>query len=238
LVVGGSPNQEKPKSQPEKEFELEVYNTVSDFDEIVVQFGYVSLFVVAFPLAPLMALINNYLEIRLDAHKLIHLCQRPSPAGAATIGTWADILTIVSFIAVLVNTLMCTFYSHLIDQWTNGDAVYKAFVFIVVERIIMLLKFVISYAVDDIPANIQEHIDREEYLVSVLINGVAEDTEEVQRKKSVIRGYLSSFDFNNIDETFPADHPGSDPANWNKPVPVGKWFGQQPEAAEDAETEK
>ena len=34
-----------------------------------IQFGFVTLFVVAFPLAPAFALINNLIEIRLDANK-------------------------------------------------------------------------------------------------------------------------------------------------------------------------
>ena len=36
----------------------------------VVQYGFVTLFVAAFPLAPLLALINNVFEIRLDAYKV------------------------------------------------------------------------------------------------------------------------------------------------------------------------
>jgi len=38
--------------------------------EILVQFGYVSMFAVAFPLAPVLALLNNLWEARLDLMKL------------------------------------------------------------------------------------------------------------------------------------------------------------------------
>lgn len=37
----------------------------------VIQFSFVTLFVCAFPLAPLLALVNNLIEIRLDAKKFI-----------------------------------------------------------------------------------------------------------------------------------------------------------------------
>ena len=53
----------------------------------VIQFGYASLFVVAFPLAPLLALINNYFEIRVDSFKLLTNAQRPIPRGAQDMGT-------------------------------------------------------------------------------------------------------------------------------------------------------
>jgi hypothetical protein len=37
---------------------------------MLIQFGYVSFFSMTFPLAPLLALINNLLEIRVDAFKV------------------------------------------------------------------------------------------------------------------------------------------------------------------------
>ena len=36
----------------------------AEYLEMVVQFGFITIFVCAFPLAPLLALINNILEIR------------------------------------------------------------------------------------------------------------------------------------------------------------------------------
>lgn len=39
--------------------------------EMVLQFGYVSMFAVAFPLAPLFALLNNLWEIKLDLNMLV-----------------------------------------------------------------------------------------------------------------------------------------------------------------------
>lgn len=44
---------------------------------MVLQFGFVTIFVAAFPLAPLFALINNAFEIRLDAKKMITSLRRP-----------------------------------------------------------------------------------------------------------------------------------------------------------------
>jgi hypothetical protein len=52
----------------------------------VIQFGYASLFVVAFPLAPLLALINNYIEIRVDSFKVLFTSARAIPRGAQDIG--------------------------------------------------------------------------------------------------------------------------------------------------------
>jgi len=44
--------------------------------------------VAAFPLAPLFALLNNVIEIRLDAYKLVTQWKRPVASRAINIGTF------------------------------------------------------------------------------------------------------------------------------------------------------
>lgn len=62
----------------------------------MIQFGYASLFVVSFPLAPLLALLNNYFEIRVDSFKLLHNTSRPVPRKAQDIGAFqADWLIVL-----------------------------------------------------------------------------------------------------------------------------------------------
>lgn len=63
------------------------FDAIGDYGELVIQFGYVTLFVVAFPLAPLLALVSNWVEIRVDAYKILNLCCRTDPDGAQDIGT-------------------------------------------------------------------------------------------------------------------------------------------------------
>lgn len=70
---------------------------------LVIQYGFVTLFVAAFPLAPLFALLNNILEIRLDAYKYVVTYRRPMPARAKDLGVWNNILDAISNIAVLFN---------------------------------------------------------------------------------------------------------------------------------------
>ena len=43
---------------------------LDEYLELAIQYGFITLFVAAFPLAPLFALINNVFEIRLDAIKV------------------------------------------------------------------------------------------------------------------------------------------------------------------------
>jgi hypothetical protein len=52
----------------------------------VIQYGFITIFVAAFPLAPFFALLNNFIEIRLDAYKLVTQLKRPVAGRAETIG--------------------------------------------------------------------------------------------------------------------------------------------------------
>lgn len=51
--------------------------TFDDYLEMFIQFGYVTLFSSAYPLAGLCALLNNLIEVRSDAFKLCFIHQRP-----------------------------------------------------------------------------------------------------------------------------------------------------------------
>lgn len=53
----------------------------------VIQYGFVSLFVASFPLAPAFALLNNVIEIRLDAAKFVTEIRRPDAVRCKDIGS-------------------------------------------------------------------------------------------------------------------------------------------------------
>ena len=68
------------------EADAEEYKVEEDVLEMCVQFGYLSLFGVAWPLVPVGFLLNNWLELRGDFFKLTLECQRPPPIRADSIG--------------------------------------------------------------------------------------------------------------------------------------------------------
>lgn len=88
------------------------------------QFGFVTLFVSAFPLAPLFALLNNILEIRVDAYKYVVTTRLPIPERARDIGIWLPILSMISKTAVLVNVSFI-FKKHLICCFSQLMSAFK-----------------------------------------------------------------------------------------------------------------
>jgi len=57
--------------------EFDRLGLLDEYLELAIQYGFITLFVAAFPLAPLCALINNLFEIRLDARKMLTTKRRP-----------------------------------------------------------------------------------------------------------------------------------------------------------------
>lgn len=74
-----------------------------EYLEMVLQYGFVTIFVAAFPLAPLFALINNVFEMRLDAKKLLTYYRRPVSQRVRNIGVWYRILDSISKLSVITN---------------------------------------------------------------------------------------------------------------------------------------
>ena len=76
-------------SQLFKEYYLtrEVDGTIDDYMELAIQFGYLTLFALAFPLSTLLAFIGLWLEMHTDKLKVLRLVRRPIPLAAKDIGT-------------------------------------------------------------------------------------------------------------------------------------------------------
>uniref|UniRef100_A0AAY4D0S3 Anoctamin n=1 Tax=Denticeps clupeoides TaxID=299321 RepID=A0AAY4D0S3_9TELE len=97
-----------------------------EYLEMVIQFGFVTLFVASFPLAPLLALVNNLFEIRVDAWKMTTQCRRMVPEKAQDIGAWQAILQGVAILAVVTNAAIIAFTSDMIPRlvyyWSTSMA--------------------------------------------------------------------------------------------------------------------
>ncbi|XP_057692974.1 anoctamin-5 isoform X4 [Corythoichthys intestinalis] len=106
-------------SRWEQDNNLLMFGQLQLFDEyleMVIQFGFVSLFVASFPLAPLLALFNNIIEVRVDAWKLTTQFRRPVAAKAHSIGAWGEILSGIAILSVVTNAFIVAFTSDMIPR--------------------------------------------------------------------------------------------------------------------------
>ncbi|XP_053954461.1 anoctamin-5 [Anastrepha ludens] len=103
----------------EQDYHMQDPGRLALFDEyleMVLQYGFVTLFVAAFPLAPLFALLNNVAEIRLDAYKMVTQARRPLAERVEDIGAWYGILRIITYTAVVSNAFVIAYTSDFIPR--------------------------------------------------------------------------------------------------------------------------
>ena len=82
---------------------LEYNSTYEDYLEMYIQFGYVVLFASVAPLAAFAALLNNIIEIRLDAFKLCRIYKRPLAKRAKNTGAWLLAFETLLVMSIITN---------------------------------------------------------------------------------------------------------------------------------------
>ena len=117
LIKDGTSENEYAREQVFAQSVLEEYAGVYlDYSELAIQFGYTTLFAVAFPLAPLLGLLSNVVELRVDALKLCRVHRRVQCASREDIGVWNQVFDTLAVSAVMTNAaLICFIGSQMTD---------------------------------------------------------------------------------------------------------------------------
>ncbi|KAI1130547.1 DUF590-domain-containing protein [Nemania abortiva] len=109
--IQDAPEEHKFLERVRDEAKLDVYDVAVDYREMVVQFGYLSLFSSIWPLTPLSFLINNWFELRSDAMKIAMGSQRPIPWRTDSIGPWLNALGFLSWAGSLISSAIVFLFS-------------------------------------------------------------------------------------------------------------------------------
>ena len=78
----------------------------------MIQFGYLSLFSVVWPIMPVCFFINDWVELRGDIFKLTKECKRPTPQRADSIGPWLDSLGFLAWLGSLTTAAIVYMFSN------------------------------------------------------------------------------------------------------------------------------
>ncbi|EEU40315.1 uncharacterized protein NECHADRAFT_66456 [Fusarium vanettenii 77-13-4] len=104
-----------------EECTLEEYDVSGDYREMVMQFGYVAMFSVAWPLAACCFLVNNWVELRSDALKIAISSRRPIPWRTDSIGPWLTALSFLSWLGSITSSAIVYLCSNS-KNGTQGEA--------------------------------------------------------------------------------------------------------------------
>ncbi|KAI9332878.1 calcium-activated chloride channel-domain-containing protein [Zopfochytrium polystomum] len=154
-------------------------DTLDDWDQqrevnrSVVQFGFVTLFSCAFPLAPLLAFASNSLEIRFGAYRLLTQCQRPFVSRSKGLGAWFEIMIIMARVGAIVNGLIIAFTSayvnkKLFHEFEGETKVVAQILYVVIfEHVVIGLAVLLDRLIPDMPTNLRYSLAREEFLARI-----------------------------------------------------------------------
>ncbi|KAI4127022.1 MAG: hypothetical protein LQ338_003435 [Usnochroma carphineum] len=112
VTIDDHPEEAEFLKRVRNEAELDVYDVATDLREMVVQFGYLSLFSVVWPLTPVSFIVNNWIELRSDAVKICVEMQRPTPSRADSIGPWLDSLGFLTWLGSMSTAALVYLFSN------------------------------------------------------------------------------------------------------------------------------
>lgn len=111
-----APQEESLLSRLRAEATAPPYDVQEDIMEMCVQFGYLAIFGIVFPLMPLGFLINNWIELRGDFFKLISESQRPPPIRSDSIGPCISALEFLTWLGSLSTAALLYMYGGDSDE--------------------------------------------------------------------------------------------------------------------------
>ena len=143
------------------QMKLAAYNScMEDYSELVMQFGYLALFGLAFPVACAVNVVNNIIEVRTDAYKIAKLSQRPTAEEGGDIGAWYFILEFLNLVSVVTNVALLVFTNDSVNVVGDLDGklgddegskmLWRVVVFFVVEHVLVMTKGLLCGIIGDI----------------------------------------------------------------------------------------
>eukprot|EP01119_Soliformovum_irregulare_P016980 TRINITY_DN49_c0_g2_i1.p1 TRINITY_DN49_c0_g2~~TRINITY_DN49_c0_g2_i1.p1 ORF type:complete len:776 (+),score=246.23 TRINITY_DN49_c0_g2_i1:64-2391(+) len=182
-------------SQAEKEAYLSDFaGTFDEYSEMVIQYGFLTLFAAALPIAPFLAVINNMVEIRTDAARFLTATNRPHYRGATDIGTWFLILQFLSLVGVVTNCVLIGETFPTLRNILGEDQSYRPFytllTVVLLEHVIIGLKMLIGFLIPDVPGEVKRALAKEKFLVHETFKNSrkAEAHKNYNQRQATMRG--------------------------------------------------
>ncbi|XP_064481991.1 anoctamin-4-like [Ornithodoros turicata] len=142
-----------------------------EFAEKIIQYGYLVLFAASFPLAPLLALLYNILDLRIDSNRLLWLNRRPVAHRDDDIGMWFHLFGFINVCGVVSNAFLIAFTSTF---GKNLKSDYMRFIFVIAfEHLVFAVKYILSLAIPDTPGEVRNAKLKERHLLSHMMSKVA-----------------------------------------------------------------
>ncbi|KAL8656248.1 MAG: hypothetical protein Q9210_000398 [Variospora velana] len=231
VTIDDLPEEAEFLKRVRQEAELDVYEVSTDLREMVVQYGYLSLFSVVWPLTPVSFIINNWIELRSDAIKICVEMQRPIPLRADSIGPWLDSLGFLTWLGSITSATLAYLFSNnglgpdgtpaSVQGWALLLAIFLS------EHAYLLVRWGVRLAISkmDSPGMEKERAERfmvrKRYLEDAMGQDVM-DAPSNQMEEKITRAALEEdARQSSLRTTSPQDHFWSRQRSWEESAKVG-----------------
>ena len=146
--------------------EMELFD---DYLEMIMTFGYITLFAAAFPLGATVTSIFIYIETKADVYKMEKLSRRPFSRKAHNIGVWELTLDLFTFTAVFTNIILACFASDQIDAilpfmaGLREDSMTSLLTVFSIEHLLIVFVVIVRYCYEGAPRWVRVFHERRHY---------------------------------------------------------------------------
>lgn len=196
-TVPDDPSEARFLRRARKQALLPEYNVQDDIAEMVIQFGYLTLFSPVWPLVPIGFLINNWIELRSDFLKICFEYQRPAPKRSDGIGPWVASLEILTWLGSLSSAAIVHVfgsYDFLTHRLGTGTWTGLPVTILISEHVFMGFRAAVRFALARIGSEqtrkerAERYARRKKFNDELEANRAAKnhlDVAEKERRKSV-----------------------------------------------------
>ncbi|XP_049825797.1 anoctamin-3-like [Aethina tumida] len=96
---------------------------MDEYLDTLVEYGYCTFFISAFPMAPMCAFVTNIVHLRIDAYKTMILYRRPNCRKIAKLPCWSKILKFHTYLGITTNAAMIAFNTDFVIKIFYGRVV-------------------------------------------------------------------------------------------------------------------
>ena len=130
-------------------------NRISDYNKIVVEFGWITFFGPCFPAAPLLGIISNYVMLGTEIDNIKQFKKRGEPVGVIDVGRWIELIERIAEFSIVNSIGLVIFTSEKLGTIVEGYEWSKLVIFVfMVENLLLIFRYILALLIPDEPEEI------------------------------------------------------------------------------------